>query len=260
MRWLVLAMLVGFAPAAWADDPPKDAGKDGKAATPAAEFKALMSELQKKRQEAVKAYREAKTDEERQKSLTAFREVPQAFAGRAVELAKKYPKDKVAVQALSFVALSVPQSPQAKEALAILLRDHVDELGSLCTQLAMTGSSAAEGFLRSALAKTKNHEVQAEATLGLAQIIKNKLEQPGLKADAVAKLSQEAEELFAKVVDKFSDVKSAADTAKRELFEIRNLAIGKEAPDIAGVDGDGKKFKLSDYRGKVVVLDFWANW
>lgn len=38
------------------------------------------------------------------------------------------------------------------------------------------------------------------------------------------------------------------------------LAIGKVAPDIVGEDIDGQSFKLSDYRGKVVVLDFWGNW
>ena len=38
------------------------------------------------------------------------------------------------------------------------------------------------------------------------------------------------------------------------------LAIGKVAPEISGVDVDGRKFKLSDYRGKVVVLDFWGDW
>jgi hypothetical protein len=32
------------------------------------------------------------------------------------------------------------------------------------------------------------------------------------------------------------------------------------APEISGADIDGKPFKLSDYRGKVVVLDFWGNW
>ena len=37
-------------------------------------------------------------------------------------------------------------------------------------------------------------------------------------------------------------------------------AVGLIAPDIVGQDLDGKEFKLSGYRGKVVVLDFWGNW
>ncbi len=36
-----------------------------------------------------------------------------------------------------------------------------------------------------------------------------------------------------------------------------DLAVGKPAPEIEGEDIDGKTFKLSDYRGKVVLLDFW---
>ena len=32
------------------------------------------------------------------------------------------------------------------------------------------------------------------------------------------------------------------------------------APEIEGNDLDGVAFKLSDYRGKVVVLDFWGDW
>jgi hypothetical protein len=37
-------------------------------------------------------------------------------------------------------------------------------------------------------------------------------------------------------------------------------AVGQVAPEIEGEDIDGRRFKLSDYRGKVVVLDFWGNW
>jgi len=38
------------------------------------------------------------------------------------------------------------------------------------------------------------------------------------------------------------------------------LAVWDTAMEIDGEDIDGKKFKLSDYRGKVVVLDFWGDW
>ena len=51
-----------------------------------------------------------------------------------------------------------------------------------------------------------------------------------------------------------------AEDAQAELDEIRNLCPGKPAPEIAGTDVDGQTFKLSDYRGKVVLISFWADW
>lgn len=36
--------------------------------------------------------------------------------------------------------------------------------------------------------------------------------------------------------------------------------INQPAPDIVGEDVDGKEFRLSDYRGKVVMVDFWGDW
>ncbi len=49
-------------------------------------------------------------------------------------------------------------------------------------------------------------------------------------------------------------------SAQAQKHSPADLAIGKPAPEISGVDVDGVKFKLSDYRGKVVVLDFWGDW
>jgi peroxiredoxin len=48
--------------------------------------------------------------------------------------------------------------------------------------------------------------------------------------------------------------------ASRELHELRQLSIGCEAPEISGVDLDGHAMSLSEYRGKVVLLVFWASW
>jgi len=41
---------------------------------------------------------------------------------------------------------------------------------------------------------------------------------------------------------------------------IADPRIGQPAPEIVGADIDGVPFRLSDYRGKVVVLDFWGHW
>ena len=41
---------------------------------------------------------------------------------------------------------------------------------------------------------------------------------------------------------------------------IRDLTVGKTAPDIVGTDLDGRALRLSDYRDKVVVVEFSAEW
>jgi hypothetical protein len=38
------------------------------------------------------------------------------------------------------------------------------------------------------------------------------------------------------------------------------LGKGKPAPEIRGRDANGEMFRLSDYQGKVVLLDFWASY
>jgi len=38
------------------------------------------------------------------------------------------------------------------------------------------------------------------------------------------------------------------------------LGIGDKAPELVGKSPDGKIVKLSDTRGKLVLIDFWASW
>jgi hypothetical protein len=91
---------------------------------------------------------------------------------------------------------------------------------------------------------------------------KNYLE--ALQRQDRAKVMNEAETLYEQAIEKYGDVKTPYDgtvgeTARTELFEIRHLAVGKAAQEIEGVDQDGQQFKLSDYRGKVVLLYFWSE-
>lgn len=58
-------------------------------------------------------------------------------------------------------------------------------------------------------------------------------------------------------------VAQANQPAARQQPQARQMPgpkVNESAPDITGEDVDGKEFKLSDYRGKVVVLDFWGFW
>ena len=39
-----------------------------------------------------------------------------------------------------------------------------------------------------------------------------------------------------------------------------DTSVGARAPEIAANDLDGVPFRLSEFRGKVVLLDFWGDW
>lgn len=53
-----------------------------------------------------------------------------------------------------------------------------------------------------------------------------------------------------------SDKKESNDTPKAKV----GIEVGNQAPDIIMKDPDGKEYRLSDLRGKVVLVDFWASW
>jgi hypothetical protein len=129
--------------------------------------------------------------------------------------------------------------------------------------------------------------VQAAACLRLAQFLNGRLHRLDLLEDQPdlarryeglygkdylealrrgrAKARAESEALFERAIKEYGDVKlpfagTAGEQAKRELFEMRHLAVGRPAQEIEGPDQDGKRFQLSDYRGKVVLLYFWSEY
>ena len=63
-----------------------------------------------------------------------------------------------------------------------------------------------------------------------------------------------------RIEGRLARTKTLGQEAEARLDEMFNLAIGKPAPEIEGVDVGGKPLKLSDAKGKVVVVVFWGSW
>ena len=70
---------------------------------------------------------------------------------------------------------------------------------------------------------------------------------------------EELEEVFNSLAPHVQE-SSMATEVKKELEVMRRLRPGMSAPEIAATDINGESFRLSDLRGKYVILDFWASW
>ncbi|MDE2922643.1 MAG: TlpA disulfide reductase family protein [Acidobacteriota bacterium] len=73
--------------------------------------------------------------------------------------------------------------------------------------------------------------------------------------DAAAGLSAGVEE-----EDFPGDARTFAEAEADLIRSIRHGTVGSKVPDLAGSRLDGVPERLSDYRGRVVLLDFWATW
>lgn len=51
-----------------------------------------------------------------------------------------------------------------------------------------------------------------------------------------------------------------ADQSATLLFEMTHLSVGAIAPEITGKDDKDQPFKLSDFKGRAVLLIFWGDW
>lgn len=268
--------------------------------TPAEQVKQIIDRQKHLQDAFWKKYKAAKSEAEKERlGDTEFPE-PDEPAKLLLEIAARHPKDTAAFDALLWVARSTPRPPNKPDipfarARDILMRDFArhPRIGEFCRILAYEDHHLPSvAFVREVYEKHPDAAARAQAGLALAsQVRRQAAFADGLrkskdesdwartygreyadflkKADSAA-LNKEFEAILERLVtdkelakityERGDKTRTIGDAADAELFELRNLQPGKPAPEITGEDIDGKAFKLSDYRGKVVLLDFWGDW
>jgi peroxiredoxin len=217
----------------------------------------------------------------RDKLDAAWKELTQKWKSngpKVIELVSLDPKSDASFRALEWIVIDPINTlgPSGLRAVELLRDYHTrnPKIGYVCGALEIWNwnKKPVMEFLRAVATHNPDRVARGNATLSLAWLTDKKAQafERKMKNEA-SSVALEAESLFKTVVADYSECprqlrfrglrarRTLGDLARKELFEL-HLAKGKVAPEIDGEDLDKKKFKLSDYRGKVVVLDFWGHW
>jgi hypothetical protein len=218
-----------------------------------------------------KALDSAKTTEEKQAVSREYGRRLSASRTKAIELAlalvQEDPKDDVGLEALK-VLLTVSDVRSGDKARALVIQHHLTNpnIESVVPTVARKGHGYDVTVLKTLVEKNPSKPVKATAAYLLAQNIKAGAGGPKVKDVEIEAKQGEAIQAFEKVVAEYGDMQVAglrgkiADLAGTAIQEIKRSQVGKVAPEIETEDIDGVRFKLLDYRGKVVLLDFWGHW
>lgn len=263
--------------AARADDPPK---KEDASSSPAEKLAAIRKEVSDKAQvlmTAQKELRAAKDDEEKKAKQEAYnkvqneyREVFMAAAAKYQALAKAHPSDPVAMDAVMAALPMTPPNARG-ELFKIVGEHHINspKISNLLTFLSRDTSAEAKALLERVAKESTNKTARGMANFAMVSADVEKLagyQSQATKAD-FDKLKPELDKKIEALLSEYGEISAGrgkiGDQVKQlqeRLGKISALLIGQPAPEIAAEDIDGKPFKLSDYRGKVVMLDFWGDW
>jgi thiol-disulfide isomerase/thioredoxin len=244
------------------------------------EYDPILKKFNSERAELNKQYQATKDKEERKELLKKLQEQMAddpgpKFAPRFLAIAEKSPSDPAAIDAI-IMALRNCRGPRAKNgvfagAVALLQKEFVKapEVKRVLPILANSGDDAAQEFVRDVLEKNPNRVTQARAATALLNVAEDAVESAArLKKDKELREKVElqrgkeyVEKVFAKGEKAHSEQRELESLVRGKYRDIiPDLSAGKKAPELLGHDIDGKPVKLSDYRGKVVVLDIWATW
>jgi len=183
-----------------------------------------------------------------------------AFGARAIALADQF-AGEAAMPFLCFAVANCVDEEATKAVVARVLQNHVKSPGlatilkNAKALLRFAGTEDVEKLVEAVIADSPHALPRAWAMhLKATRLLNDK--------EAAARLLADAQPLAAGTLlaETLDADKLLADRTAAPTFEKENLQLGMTAPDIVGEDVDGVAFKLSDYRGKVVVLDYWGFW
>jgi hypothetical protein len=258
------------------DDPAK-AADDKKPETREQKLAAIRKDMSAEQSKLVKEWQEEKDPAAKDKLRAKIIGLPMEYAGKALAIAEENPKDDTGFQAIQLTIQFGRGNEAAKKATSLLTTYHVEnpKIADSVIGLGRGAGEEIQQFLKAVLARNSDEAAKGRAAYALVQVIADKMETAKTDAD-VEKLETEAKGLLDRMAKEFANVplvklppnskaeprllgKLAVSEAKG-LANIKNLRPGKPVPEIEGPDMDGKTFKISDYKGKVVMLDFWGHW
>jgi hypothetical protein len=212
------------------------------------------------------ASEERRAEVERRHAELDARDPAPAYVARLADLAARAKGTETAARALLRVLeldrtpAQAPASP-ARSALAELLAEHLGSPQLRDVTRILQYASLDRATRRDAYAKlaagSKLDEVVAGSLFSLALELTVDEARGGDHARARA-LLVDVGERFGAFASPFG--RTYGELAAGFVFELDFLQLGMVAPDHEAVDQDGVRFRLSDYAGKVVVLDFWGLW
>jgi len=217
--------------------------------------------------------RMARTPEEEKAALLAKTPPVLTTVHLLFQLVQANPSDDASMEALVFLArvADIPKvakmlasfpGPKPEEPttpfkpLELILKHHANHAKTAEFILKTRWTPDFSEFARAVFAKTTNPEVRGKAGYRLA----SETLREGDEKVAEPLLESLARDRYLEGVYASGRTLSVSAWADGKLREIGMLKVGKVIPEVYAETLEGKKQTISEFRGKVVVVDVWTTW